>query len=269
MEKIGKTFRDLYPNLPTPTEGDLVKMRIDGYNDAEGNLKEFDCPKCKNKGYIMHKRKNELYGYDEEYLTECDCMERRRVLNKARKSGLGSYLNKTFDDFNTIEPWQSSVKEKAIKYVNDDSKKWFIMLGQSGAGKTLICSIIANELLNNRDRTVLYITWTDFIGRLKRDIMSDGSASVSEYLDLIKNVDVLFIDELLKKYNETDLRYIIEIINYRYTAGLQTIVTSERTVSELLDIDEATIGRMIENAGPYITNIGKDRKKNQRLKGLI
>ena len=98
--------------------------------------------------------------------------------------------------------------------------------------------------------------------------MGDKTNDVSEYLDKLKNVEVLFIDELLKKYNETDLRYLIEIINYRYTNDLKTIITSEHVFDKLLDIDEATFGRAIEKCEGFSINIPKDRKKNWRLRSL-
>jgi DNA replication protein DnaC len=143
-----------------------------------------------------------------------------------------------------------------------------LALGQSGCGKTLMCSIIANWLLFVAKREVIYLTWTDFIGQLKRDMMGEKTNEVSTYLDKIKKVDVLFIDEMLKKYNDTDLKYLIEIINYRYTNDLKTIITSENVVEKLLDIDEATFSRMIEKCEGFSVSIPKDRKKNFRLKGL-
>ena len=88
-------------------------------------------------------------------------------------------------------------------------------------------------------------------------------------LEEIKNVEVLFLDEVLKKYNETDLKYIIEIINYRYNNNLKTVISSERNLNELLDIDEATFGRVVEKSGEYLLDIKKDRNKNYRLKGLV
>ena len=117
-------------------------------------------------------------------------------------------------------------------------------------------------------RAVYYVTWTDFISRLKRDVMGDRTNKVSEYLEEIKKVDVLFLDELVKKYNETDLKYLIEIINYRYTNNLKTIITSERVLDDLLDIDEATFGRAVEKCEGYLINIPKDRNKNYRLRAL-
>ncbi|MCQ2087673.1 MAG: ATP-binding protein [Bacilli bacterium] len=269
MQKIGEEIKKMFPDMQEVTAEDLLKMRVDSFNDEEGNLKGINCPLCKNKGQIMKIRYNELYDYNEEYLKECECVARRKILRHAKNSGLGEYLNKTFDDYKAAEEWQQIVKDKAERYVKSEGNEWFIMLGQSGAGKTLLCSIISNEFLMKQNRKVIYVTWTDFISRIKRDMMSDNAQSVTEYLDKIKNADILFIDELLKKYNETDLRYVIEIINYRYINNLKTIVTSERSVTELLDIDEATMGRMIELAGQFIINIPKDRKKNYRIRGIM
>ena len=247
----------------------LIQMRVDSYNQSKGELTEVDCPICNNKGHIMKIRQNPMFNYLEEYVTDCECMEKRKLLYKARKSGLGDYLKKTSKDYEATEQWQKDILKKASDYCKSDNDNWFVILGQTGAGKTLICSIIANYHLFNLNKSVVYITWTDFISRLKRDMMSDNAQTVSKYFDEVKNAEILFIDELLKKYNETDLKYIIEIINYRYTEGLKTIISSEREAGELLDIDEATFGRMVEKAGKYITNIPKDRKKNYRLKNIL
>lgn len=270
MKNLGSILES---KIPTETIEMSNKERLEElaaiYNDTEGNLKYFDCPKCKNKGYIQKVKFNEFYNDYIEVMVECECMSKRRLMIKAQKSGLGDYLNKRFNDYIADSEWQTHIKTKAIEYCKNDNNYWFVTLGQSGSGKTLISSIIANYLLLKKSKTVLYITWTDFISKLKRDIMGDNSSEVSDYLDEIKNVEVLYIDELLKKYNETDLKYIIEIINYRYTSNLQTIISSERTIDELLEIDEATFGRVIEKADSFIINIPKDKKKNYRLRKLL
>lgn len=246
-----------------------LEMKAKTFNDTVGDLKYYDCPKCKNKGFIAKVVYIPMYDDYEEVMTTCECKRKRQALYRAAKSGLGDYINKRFNDYEATEDWQKNVKAKTIEYCKSENNYWFVTTGQSGAGKTLISSIIANYLLLKQEKEVIYITWTDFISKLKRDMMGDNTDEVSDYLDNIKNVEVLYIDELLKKYNETDLRYIIEIINYRYTNNLKTIISSERTIDELLDIDEATFGRVIEKADRFIINIPKDRKKNYRLKNLL
>lgn len=142
------------------------------------------------------------------------------------------------------------------------------MCGQSGCGKTLLGSIIANALLVDKGRSVMYVIWTDFISMIKRSMMGEKANDASDALEKVKNAEVLFLDELIKKYNETDLKYLMEIINYRYTNDLKTIITSEKLLNELLDIDEATFGRAAEKCEGFMINIPKDRKKNYRLRAF-
>lgn len=247
---------------------EFLERDAKSFNERAGNLSYVDCPICKNKGLVAKVVWSDLYNEWIEVMSECECKQQRNTIKKAHNSGLGNYLEKRFTDYETTEEWQKAVKEKAIDYCKNANNEWFIICGQSGSGKTLICSIIANYLLLKKDKTVRYITWTDFISKVKRDMMDDQTDVVSRYLEDVKRVEVLYIDELLKKYNETDLKYIIEIINYRYSNGLQTIITSERDISNLLDIDEATFGRVIERSGKYVTNIAQDRTKNYRLRGI-
>lgn len=268
MESLADMLEETPPTKQRTMKEKLTEL-AEIYNAKQGNMNELDCPICKNKGYIR------IVKFDDEYqdyitlVKECECMPKRKIIQNARKSGLGEYLNKCFEDYIVTSEWQQKMLDQAKKYASRNTNEWFVLLGQSGSGKTMLSCIVANDLLLNKNRKVIYITWTDFISKLKRDMMGDNSNNVSKYLDEIKKVDVLFIDELLKKYNETDLRYIIEIINYRYTNDLKTIITSERVLKELLEIDEATFSRMVEKSNRFIANIEKDQKKNYRLKKLL
>lgn len=254
-----------FANL-TPEE--YAEMQAKWYNDSLGDLDKKDgikCSKCKNKGYIQFVKDADVWS------KSCECMKRREQIARAKRSGLGEYLEMRSGDYDAKEDWQKEIKSKLIEFClnHNEDNVWFAIIGQVGSGKTLIGSIIANHLLLNENREVQYTTWTDFISKLKRDMMGDNTNQVSEYLEQIKKVDVLFLDEVLKKYNETDLKYLIEIINYRYTNSLKTIITSEKLLDELLNIDEATFSRVIEKAEQFCIEIPRDRTKNYRLKNIL
>ena len=249
------------------SEEEFMQFTLDCYNNTEGNLNKedgIDCVICKNKGGIM------VFDGKYESYRKCACMARRDVHKRAKQSGLGKYLKKTLDDYITDEEWRVRCKRIAEAFIerhsNDDT--WFIACGQNGSGKTLLGSIIANTLLTEKERSVMYVTWTDFIGEVKRSMMSEKADDVSDRMKEIKNADVLFLDEVLKKHNDTDLRYLMEIINYRYTNDLKTIITSEKLLNDLLDIDEATFGRAVEKCEGFMINIPKDRKKDWRLRSI-
>lgn len=246
---------------------DLQRFNVECFNESEGNLDKEDgihCPKCKNKGWIQAFKG----GYVTTYM--CKCMAKRDAVKKARSSGLGEYLNKDLSDYEVTKEWQRRCKMIVENYLqaHSDDNVWFMACGQSGSGKTLLCSIIANNLLVKKGRSVMYVIWTDFVSKCKRDMMSEKSNDVSARMEEVKNVDVLFLDEVLKKYNETDLKYLIEIINYRSTNGKKTILTSERLMTELIDVDEATFGRAVEKCKGFMINIPKDRAKNYRIQSI-
>lgn len=110
--------------------------------------------------------------------------------------------------------------------------------------------------------------WTSEAAKLK------ACVNDIDYENLIwplKSVDVLYIDDLFKptgansQPTSADIRLAYEIINCRYNAGDKvTIISSERTVSEICDIDEATGGRIMEQAGEYCLNVSHDKAKNWR-----
>jgi DNA replication protein DnaC len=174
------------------------------------------------------------------------------------------------DDYIAENEWQERCKRMVVGYLERHShdEVWFMACGQNGSGKTLLGSIIANTLLAKKERAVMYVVWTDFISKVKRDMMGEKTNEVSNRIEEIKNVDVLFLDEVLKKHNETDVKYLMEIINYRYINDLKTIITSEKLLTELIDIDEATFGRAVEKCEGFMMNIPRDRKKDWRLRNL-
>lgn len=50
---------------------------------------------------------------------------------------------------------------------------------------------------------------------------------------------------------------------------LLTILSSECTINDLIDIDEAFAGRVRQLAQEYSFSIGRDRRKNYRLRGVM
>jgi DNA replication protein DnaC len=266
MENLSKYF-NMNKTYEQMTAKDFWLYTIDCYNDSEGNLHEEDginCPVCKNKGTVQVVEGNYAPYRD------CVCMGRRNALKQAKRSGLGKYLTKTINDYLADEEWRSKCKRAVESYLekHSDDDVWFIACGQNGSGKTLLGSIIANTLLMKHGRAVKYVVWSDFIGEVKRDMMSENASEVSERMKDAKYADVLFLDEVFKEFNATDKRYLAEIINYRYTNDKKTILTSEKLLNELLDIDEATFGRAVEQCQGFIINIPRDRKKDWRLRSL-
>lgn len=240
---------------------------IEVMNNAQGSLTGYDCPKCKNKGVIYYAKD----GY--EFFRDCECMEARRSLRRIERSGLKDALKKcTFESFVTENDFQKEMMFKAGSFIKHFKESWFFIGGQVGCGKTHICTAIVRKFLVGEGRNTRYLQWRDEIPKIKAKANSD------EYEELLKpwkTVDVLYIDDLFKTEqgkNPTtaDVNIAFEILNYRYrNSQLITIISSERTIQEIVGIDEAVGSRIFEKSGNYCINISKDIKKNYRLKNMF
>jgi DNA replication protein DnaC len=190
-----------------------------------------------------------------------------------KKSGLEHQIRRcTFGEFRDEEPWQKEMKAAAKAYAKQP-EGWFYAAGQSGAGKTHLCTAICRELLQ-QGREVVYMLWRDEIVRLKGAVME--ADRYGRLMDRYKHAEVLYIDDLFKtgkgrdgqtpQPSAADIHTAFEILNYRYCdPSSLTIVSSELTPQELVEVDEALAGRVMERAN--IFTVEKDRGKNWRLRG--
>ena len=231
----------------------IEEMAVESFNGSVGELKGYYCAICKNKGMVA-----ELID-GQDYYKPCSCMSIRRIGNLKRDSGIENLLERyTFDNFKEKERWQTELLNKAKKYIKTGG--WFFIGGQVGSGKTHICTAIVKELLN-KGVPCKYMLWRNEASRLKANVNDDI------YSDMIKplvETRVLYIDDFFKGgVTQGDINLAFEILNDRYNSCLATIISSEKTINEILGIDEAIGSRIVERSEEFITNISKD---NYRLK---
>lgn len=268
-------LRSKHKPLQEMTNEELLaraQEQADRVNKASGNLTGYDCPVCRNKGWVEEVRENGQQAGRPCYTTgprECECMKIRKSKWLLKKSGLERLAARcTFDSFKTEEPWQAAIKRSAIEFTKCFCGFFFIG-GQSGCGKTHICTAMALAFIN-QGRETRYMLWTDEAARIKACITDE--AVYNDKMWSLKTVDVLYIDDLFKptganaQPTSADIRLAYEVINYRYNAGKTTIISSERTTSELNDIDEAIAGRIKEYSEGFCINIARDKAKNWRMK---
>ena len=248
----------------------ISKMKADTINNTAGKLTGHNCPKCLNRGNIAIPRED-----GGVFFRECDCMKVRRCVWEMERSGLKNIIReKTFDAFTATEEWQKAIKAGAMVYA-DNPGGWLLFCGQSGSGKTHLCTAVCRQCLLAGDE-VRYMPWRDKVVELKA--MSLDNERRSEIIDGYKTAQILYIDDLFKvgkaadgSSNPTgaDISFAFEIINHRYINRLPTIISTEKTPQELVEIDEATGSRIIELAGSNVYLIARDTKRNYRLRDIV
>ena len=277
MERLQEILKKYGTGTTFDSPRDYEQFRVDGMNAIEGkrHLDDgYECKACKNKGYIIKLVDGENGSYY-TVSTPCKCEEVRRSIIRMKKSGLKDIIKDyTFEKFEVTEPWQQAIKTAAEDYAKHP-EGWFFLGGQSGSGKTHLCTAISREFLLAGKR-VIYMLWRDDVVKIKGAVTD--SEEYSNIIDRFKKADVLYIDDLFKtgkaadntvqQPTGADINVAFEIINYRYNnPSLLTIISSELSEDELIEIDEAIGGRIFERAKTF--TIAKSRDRNYRIKKTV
>lgn len=260
------SFEEFKPKTPeekAQSDADALNMELGKEHELDGYV----CEKCRNRGY--------MYYANGIYVTRsnCECWKARQSIRRMQRSGLGNVINKyTFALYNAETEWQKQIKETAKAFVHDDHAKWFFIGGASGAGKSHICTAICRNLLATKE--VHYMMWEEESVELKS--MVTDAETYYPRMNRLKEVDVLYIDDFfsgrkerngeLAKPTFADVRLAREILNHRYVNQKITIISSEWHSMEILELDEALGGRVVEMSGKYCLNVGRGADKNYRLK---
>lgn len=220
----------------------------------------YQCPKCMDRGYTFQEDKD---GYT--VAIPCECLEKRQILDKLERSGLTeSFKRKTFNSYTIENEYQKKAKLQAISFCKrfQEEKGSLLLSGQVGAGKTHLGVATMLQLLK-QNVGCKYVEYVSFIMDLKRCSMDE--TNYNREMNKYKDCTVLFIDDLLKgQTSEADKKYIYELINYRYMRQKPIIVSTEKTIDQLMDYDAAIASRIIEMCKDNIIEF--KNVPNRRLK---
>ncbi|MDB4875893.1 MAG: bacterial DnaA family protein [Gemmatimonadetes bacterium] len=126
------------------------------------------------------------------------------------------------------------------------------MYSSSGLGKTHLMSAIGNQVAQKRkDLVVDLVTLDDFVQQLHEAI---AAGETEKFQERYLQIGVLLIDDMqfLTGHRETQTE-LLRIFNALTADGRQIVMTSDRPLSEIADVDERLITRL---AGGLIVDIG-------------
>lgn len=273
MQEIN--FQNALHNIPSDI--DMSAMSEDDYQEwlcEQENARRIerkdpfdfrdDCPLCGNKGQVLR--------WDRELqmrtVSTCKCEYTRRSLEVLSSSGVCSnWEEKTLQSFRAVEPWQRSFKKNIAEYISN-GKGWLYVAGQSGCGKTHLCTAAFAELVKD-GRFGRYVTWLSLMQKLEAAYYSDEA-----YQDVMKpltNCRVLYLDDLFKGRNNADVSarefaHTMRLLNARYQRAEDiTIISSEWRIERLAAFDEALAGRVVERCGRHIIQIARAEGRNYRF----
>lgn len=239
-----------------PTEINYPKMLVNG---VERSVEWWDGETLETSCWISYRdEKGNTFSWETDYGIE------QRNMMRLKKSGLGELVKKcTFENFVTKHQYQKIMKDKALRYI-ENPVGWFSVLGQSGSGKTHLCTAICNKLIKH-GRTFEYMLWMQHVNEIKYK-REENFPLLKKYRD----VNVLYIDDFLKTKDGKDptkveIELAFEILDARYRDNKISIISSEKTIEQIKAYDYAVAGRIVENSGTNLLKLGKDERKDMRI----
>ena len=210
---------------------------IDKYGIREDLKPIHDCYICGDRGYL-------------EDGSMCKCLKTLLEEEYFRVGESSNIIkNATFENFKldifseqimpgdkiSLRDYMSEKLEEAKAYAESftGTGKGLLYFGKSGTGKTFTTGAIANRI-RERGFTVLYMTAVELMDAVKeKDYSKNADDSETKY-QLIKDVDLLVIDdlgtELATPYTASAL---FDIVNYRSGLEKPTIYSTNFELSQL------------------------------------
>lgn len=250
--------------------------------------KTYRCDKCKDVGGFFETKVDEeegfTYGNKYQVWSDCECEKQRIVSNLLKASEITeAFKAMTFGNFVTDDCDEIVAKSKdlALSYYkqfndikNDDSNS-IALLGQPGVGKTHLLTALSNNIMANKLVSVLYFPYVEGFNDLRNDF-----EKLEAKLIRMKEVDILFIDDLFKPINkrikdamvkvpqatEWEIKQLYAVINYRYMNHKPMFISSELIFDEMINLDEALGTRIYQMCKKNFVQIEKDLGLNYRLK---
>lgn len=214
------------------------------------------CPLCSGKGVVYY----DVPVGDPKYgkLNRCqnnpvefdsDRQERLRHIGN-----LDIHKDKTFENF-IINPAGSDYTPQIIESLNSAKvsaqnfakapQGWLVLEGTYGCGKTHLAVAIGNTRVEQFGDEVLFMTAPDLLDFLRTTFGANSEISYDESFNRIRNMPILILDDLgVENPSGWAKEKLFQLLNYRYSAELPTVIT---TNVELDELDPRLSSRMMES----------------------
>lgn len=192
------------------------------------------------------------------------------------------YKEKQFSDLELINDSFINAYNRCKKYC-DVSREVFnkgygiYLWGNSGTGKTLLTSCMANELME-KEYTVLFTNFFEILKAIRNTYNNKTTETDESIINNIAEVDFLFIDDLgtesLSKNSGDNFTQdkIFEIINKRYNKQKPTIFSSNYPIKDLVatrNFMDKTVDRINEMSSLVLKIEGESYRIKKVMKETI
>lgn len=119
-------------------------------------------------------------------------------------------------------------------YVRDaGQRKWLVLMGVHGCGKTHLTAAMANDRLS-RGLPTLFINTPDLLDALRASFGGEGGSAYDKVFYEVRATPCLILDDF-GAHSSTPWakEKLYQVLNYRYNAQLPTVITTNQTLEEI------------------------------------
>ena len=258
------------------TEKETI-LKSNGYDPSYLDI-EYKCPICKDTGYVDGVR--------------CECFKRKiyELISSQDGTFLSDHITSFndfkldyYDDTYKVDKSNKTAKDYATEAVDlavtfslnfENNNDNLLIIGNTGVGKTLLCTCIANSLIK-KGYSVVYLSSIEMFNQI-----SDYKLNKIEPFEIEKkhanrllveqlyNCDLLIIDDLgSESVNGFVSSELFNIINLRLSRNLSTIISTNLNPKDIKNTYSERIFSRIVKSYDKILLIGDDLRIKLNNKG--
>lgn len=279
--KLANVKSELYNAINSGTEGlseriekirkenlkaqETLKEFLKAYDYAENYLSvPYTCNKCDDTGFKDGIR--------------CECFE--DLLRKYSVNELRDTCRVKLNDFSEFDlsfysehgsgrKSERDIMSNVLSYCKEYAKKFdktsdsLLLIGNTGLGKTLLSSAIAQEVINS-GFSVAYDSISNFLRIIEDEHFGRSQGSTME---LLLSADLVILDDLGSEFSTPfNASTLYEIINSRINYGLPTIVSTNFSMKELNEHYNERIFSRLTGLFIPVQFVGKDIRLQKKMK---
>jgi DNA replication protein DnaC len=244
LNKISADTTATSPTPPTPTTPTDAPRVTHGIGDP-------DCPRCHGLGYLREDLPvgHPNFGKAQPCTCQMENMQLRRAAQLREESNTETLAGKSFENFLpeglAPDPDIRATVSAAFKHCrafaenpdrpdeNDPDKKWLLLMGTYGSGKTHLAAAIANHCLAQH-KPVLFLNTPDLLDFLRETFAPGSDTTYSDRFEEIRAAPLLILDDLgTESPTPWAVEKLYQILNYRYNAHLPTVITTNKKIEEM------------------------------------